>query len=164
MKAIPWQSEHESGDSDSKKGECCAHSLAAIPFPGCFQMRLCLWPSGWHQRGINVLCVQVNFKTKEIRRRDSLLLLSQPYPNTMQPTDHIVSYSWQTTTGLSSTICTANGVWFGGSRVERRISKSGAESCVQVPSAFQTPGICWLLAFPRNFALEKLLVALACSA
>lgn len=49
-------------------------------------------------------------------------LLSQPYPNAVQPTDHIVTYSWQTPTGLSSTICTANGVWFGGSRGERRIS------------------------------------------
>lgn len=152
MKAIPWQSQHGSGHSDNKEEECGAHSLAAIPFPDCFQMRLYFWPSGRHQRGINVLCVQVSFKSKEIRRHISLLLLCQPYPNTMQPTDHIVSYSWQTTAGLSSTICTANVVWFGGSRGQRRISWSGAECSVQVPIAFQRPGKCWLLAvlLPRK--------------
>lgn len=78
MKAIPWQSEHESGDSKNKERGCCTHSLAAIPFPGCFQMCLCLWLTGWHQRDIKYpLCTGQFLKQK---RKDDMILFCCPSP------------------------------------------------------------------------------------
>lgn len=141
MKILPWQSEHESIDSDS---------TVWLQFPSQAVFRhMC---ASDLQAGIRRALM--SFLYRSILKCVSLLL-PQPYPNNLQPADRVVSCSWQTTTGLSSTICTANGVWFVAAGEKGGLAEVVWKAVYNslVPSRHQ--GYAWSLAFPRNFALQK---------